>query len=323
VRRGRTDMKRRIEKKLDVAWVDRAQLKKMLTGALGGPSEEGKIEPERAAGTSDATGAAGAEETGGVGLDGSTRRKREWSEAEEAEAYAKFVALLHEPDPTISPVARLRSTLEAYQDSRDKNRGLLQSALYSMDADRLNSLKRRARHLELTFDGPDAKTSCALMRLEAEKDMLRQHVQDRMKKQYVWYNNLWLHVRGDKRDLPKVAHFIFDFVKQVLEYGEQFQKDMYFAMLEQIDNYEFTAVIANLTVNMIAGIEGLTNHDIVKWFRDNRGEVPPAVAELAEKQKDHPGKAGQELAEVPESSGHSPKMKKQATFFVTELGLEK
>lgn len=266
VRRGRTDMKRKIEKQLDVAWENRAFLKKMITGAPGGPSEEGKTEPERAAGVSDAPGAAGAEEAAGGGYSGTARRKREWTEAEEADAYAKFVALLRESDPTISPVERLRTTMKSYQESRDKNKGHLQSALYSMDADRLNSLKRRAQHLQLGSEG-DAKTSCALMRLEAERDMLAQHIQDRMKKQYLWYRELWHHVRGDKRDLPKVAHFIFDFVKQVLEYGEEFQKDMYYAMLEQIDNYEFTAVIASLVVNMTNGIEGVSYHDIVEWFR--------------------------------------------------------
>merc|ERR1719271_2018556 len=124
----------------------------MITGAPGGPAEEGKTEPERAAGASDAPGAAGAEEAAGGGYNGGTRRKREWTEAEEADAYAKFVALLREPDPTISPVARLRSTLHQYQESRDRSRGHLQSALHSMDADRLKSLTRRARHLELRTD---------------------------------------------------------------------------------------------------------------------------------------------------------------------------
>merc|ERR1712232_1460259 len=114
--------------------------------------------------------------------------------------------------------------------------------------------------------------------------MLQQHVQEHMKKQYLWYRDLWTSVKGDKRDLPKVAHFIFDFLKQVLEHGEEFQKDMYFAMLEQIDNWEFTGVIASLIVNMIAGIENLTNQDIIEWFRQNRGDVPEPIVELAGKQ---------------------------------------
>merc|ERR1712070_249947 len=150
-----------IEKQLDGCWDNRGLLKKMLTGAPGGPVEEGKTEPERAAGTSDAPGTTSAEDASG-GHDGSGRRKREWTEAEEADAYAKFVALLREPDPTISPVARLRSTLHLYQEARNRNRGHLQSALYSMDADRLNALKRRAQHLELASD-KEAAASCALM----------------------------------------------------------------------------------------------------------------------------------------------------------------
>jgi len=315
VRRGKLDMKRKIEKQLDVAWVDKARLKSLLASHerrpedLPAPGQPGS----GAAGASDAPGAAGAEEAS-AGHDGGNRRKREWTEAEETEAYSKFVALLREPDPAISPLARLQSTLAGYQETRDKNKGHLQSALYSMDADRLNSLKRRAQHLQLASDGPDAKTSCALMRLESERDMLTQHIQDRMKKQYLWYRDLWHHVRGDKRDLPKVAHFIFDFVKQVLEYGEVFQKEMYFAMLEQIDNYEFSAVIASLVVNMIAGIEGVTMHDIIGWFRQHRGEVPPAVAELTGKEK-----AGPDLGEASDMGSPSARGKsKQSLTFVTE-----
>jgi len=310
--RGRIDMKRKIEKQLDVAWVDRAQLRKMITGAPGGPAEEGKVEAEK-----NMSDAPAAEEAAG-GHEGGARRKREWTMEEEAEAYAKFVALLREPDPTISPVGRLRTTLQSYQESRDANRDDLQSALYSMDADRLNSLKRRAQHLQLRSVGPDAQMSCELMNLQAEHDMLRQHIQDRMKKQYLWYRDLWHHVRGDKRDLPKVAHFIFDFVKQVLEYGEEFKQEMYFAMLEQIDNFEFTAVIASLVVNMTAGIEGMSNQDIVEWFRRNRGEVPAAVAELTGKEKDHPGKSGNELGDVTETEGRSKSTKKSLSF-VTEV----
>jgi hypothetical protein len=196
----------------------------LLKKFQGGAAEEGKTEPERTAGNVDAPGAAGAEETV-AGGEFDKRRKREWTEAEEAEAYDKFVELLRESDPTISPVARLRATLSAYQEARDKHKGHLQSALYSMDADRLSSLKRRAQHLPISSEGPtaDAKAACAMMRLEAERDMLQQLTQDRMKKQYLWYRDLWACVRGDKRDLPRVAHFIFDFVKNVLEYGEEFR----------------------------------------------------------------------------------------------------
>lgn len=335
LRRGRMDFKRKIEKQLDVIWgqgaagdeaaqrgANRAALRKLI--ATGGPAEEGKMEPERAAGAPDAQGAPGSEEMPGGGQDGSLRRKREYTEAEEADAYAKFVALLRETDPNISPVARLRSTLQSYQESRLKHRGHLQSALYSMDADRLNSLKRRARFLQPTSDGPlaDAKTACSLMRLEAERHMLGQHTEEHMKKRYLWYRDLWHHVRGDKRDLPRVAHFIFDFVKQVLEYGEEFQKDMYYAMLEQIENYEFTPVIASLTVNMTVsspGIDGVGPQDIVEWFRATRGEVPPSVMELTGKQE-HPAKLNTELGDGQELGvGAEAKGSKNSLTFLTAV----
>merc|ERR1719393_1008564 len=67
-----------------------------------------------------------------------------------AEAYLKVIALMRETDPTISPVARLRETLQTYQKARDTHRAQLQETLYSMDADRLHSLKRRANNLKPT-----------------------------------------------------------------------------------------------------------------------------------------------------------------------------
>mmetsp|Transcript_143312 Transcript_143312/g.260777 ORF Transcript_143312/g.260777 Transcript_143312/m.260777 type:complete len:716 (+) Transcript_143312:193-2340(+) len=328
-RRGRTDFKRKIEKQLDVAWENRSVLKKLITANPGANAEEGKgAEPDnRATGSADAPGATGAEEVAGGGHEGADRRrKREWTESEEAEAYAKFVALLREPDPTISPVARLRSTLHSYQESRDKHRGNLQSALYSMDADRLNSLRRRAAHLQPKSDGPtaDAKSACALMRLEAERDMLQQHIQEKMKKQYLWYKELWQNVRGDKRDLPMVAHFIFDFVKQVLEYGEEFKKEMYFAMLEQIENFEFTDVIARVVVSMVKGIDGVSTNDLVEWFRKNRSHenppVPASVEELTGRQ-DYTAKASTselgdvDLAGETRASGKNVK----GSSFITEV----
>lgn len=332
MRRGRTDFKRKIEKQLDSAWSpeNRSVLKKLLAASAGANAEEGKgAEPDnRTPGSPDAPGATGAEEAAGGGHEGADRRrKREWTESEEAEAYAKFVALLREPDPTISPVARLRSTLHSYQETRDKHKGNLQSALYSMDADRLNSLRRRAAHLQPKSDGPtaDAKTSCALMRLEAERDMLQQHIQDRMKKQYLWYRDLWRLVCGDKRDLPNVAHFIFDFVKQVLEYGEEFKKEMYFAMLEQIENFEFTDVIARVVVSMVKGIDGVSTNDLVEWFRKHRSDenppVPPGVEQELTGRQDHTTKTGgSELGEVdlagePRPSGKAVK----ASSFITEV----
>lgn len=215
-----------------------------------------------------------------------------------AEAYLKVIALMRETDPTISPVARLRETLQIYQKARETHKDQLQDTLYSMDADRLHSLKRRAHHLHPKSHGPtsDAKTSCQLMRLEAEKEMLetiiyqdkREHKQ---KKQFFWYRDLWRTIASDKRELPDVARFIFDFVKKVLEYGEDFTKEMYFSMLSKIENFEYNGVISKLVVKMLDGIEGVKLADLVEWFKKNRGEVPPKVRDFTER-ADHPVKSG-------------------------------
>jgi len=270
-------------------------------------------------------GAGGGEDTAqGAGTGAGGRRKRPTeaekahAEAEEAAAYDKVVQLLREPDPTISPVARLRSTLGSYQAARERHKGDLEKMLLSMDADRLNSLKRRASHLKPTAGGAysDAKASHALCRLEAEKDMLEQHLQERMKQQYLWYRNLWTYVQSDKREMPAVAHFIFDFVKQVLEYGEIFTAAMYFAMLEQIENFEFTSVISGLVINMIKEIQDVTPELVVKFFEVSRDSVPLHILELVEQSGkiDPPLAAG--TAALPGANGSAPEPR--GTTFVTE-----
>lgn len=282
VRRGRNDFKRKIEKQLNDAFKDRGLFRRLMQDGRVDGDEARRGEPER-----EKSPGPGAEEAAGGGHDGKGKKKREWTEAEEAEAYAKVVALLREPDPTISPVARLRSTLVQYQSSRDTHCTQLQSALYSMDADRLNSLKRRAKHLRPKSEGPtaDAKTSCALMRLEAERDMLEQHLQEKMKRQYLWYRDLWYHVQNDKRELPRVAHFCFDFVKQVLEYGEVFTDEMFHAMLSQIESFEFAeanngTILAKLVVKMAKDISGVGTDGISEWFLTHRREIPREIEKL-------------------------------------------
>jgi hypothetical protein len=215
-----------------------------------------------------------------------------------AEAYLKVIALMRETDPTISPVARLRETLQIYQKAREEHKDQLQNTLYSMDADRLHSLKRRAHNLNPKSHGPtaDAKTSCQLMRLEAEKEMLERHIRDQQRKQFFWYRDLWRTIYQDKRELPDVAKFIFDFVKKVLEYGEDFTKEMYFSMLSKIENFEYNGVISKLVVKMLDGIEGAKLADLVEWFKKNRGEVPPKVRDFTER-ADHPVKSGTDDAD--------------------------
>jgi len=272
-RRGRTDIRRKIEKQLDSAWSDRAAYKRCFDKSLivdgsGVPADfewpsvsEAVVAPEE------------------VGED--RRKKREWTEEEEARAYAKVELLLREPDPTISPVARLQSTLQSYQAVRDRHRGDLQTALYSMDADRLHSLHRRAVHLRA--GSTDVATSCALMRIEAEKDMLSKHLEGNMQRQYLWYRELWYYLQATKKELPtkevpRVAHFIFDFVKQVLEYGKEFKKQMYDEMLSQIQNEEYDELVSALVVHMVDGIEDVTTQDLLVWFKEHRGPVPDGVS---------------------------------------------
>merc|ERR1712224_163196 len=113
------------------------------------------------------------------------------------------------------------------------------------------------------------------MRLEAEKEMLEKHIREAQKRQFFWYRDLWNTVKKEKNELTDVVHSIFDFVKNVLEYGEEFTRDMYFSMLSKIETREYdqSAVMAKLVVKMARdGIEGVKLSDLVDWFNKNRGE---------------------------------------------------
>lgn len=301
------NFKRKIEKQLDVAWTDKLFYRRMDVANVKefSPDEPGRWAggPEEQNGLAGAGGAAGAGGVGGgdaappsggvageeggvvaaAGV-GSGRRKRGEpakvpTQEEEASAYEKVEQMLREPDPGISPVGRLRTTLAQYQASRDRHRGYLEATLSALETDRLDSLKRRAVHLQPCSE--DAQSCCALMRVEAEKDMLRLHLDEGMKRQYLWYRSLWTYVQSDKREMKEnnVAHFIFDFVRKVLEHGKAFRSDMYFAMLGEIEDYEFSFVISSLVVSMINEIEGATHEAILQWFFDNRGSVPSHVAD--------------------------------------------
>jgi len=198
---------------------------------------------------------------------------------------------------------------------------MLETVLRSMDADRLNSLKRRSAHFKPSSHGveADAKASCALMRIEAERDMLSQHLQERMMQQYLWYRSLWSLVQSDKRDLPPVAHFIFDFVKQVLEYGEIFRAEMYWAMLDKIEAFEYTPVISSLIVNMVREIDGVTVEALVEWFGAVLGCVPLNVSKVLEELSDLGDATGAPLTTgVRKQTGGSDMSR--GTTFVTEMG---
>lgn len=279
-RRGRIDIKRVILRDLDKVEIHKRLLSDDKSRYNQGMDEGRNAEAERGANAPETSGSPGVEGRIDAGAEGGLRRKRELSDEDETAAYQKVVELLvAHPSPQISPVGRLRSTLHSYQASRNHHRSQLKSILVSLDVDRGISLKRRVSNLPRE-PMRDAKSFCKLVGLEAEKDMLEQHIQDNMKDQYLWYRELWLQVQHDRKNLPSVAHFIFDYVKQVLEYGIAFTKDMYYAMLNEIENFEFSQVVARLVISMLDGIADVTQGDLIAWFKQNRGEVPQQIALL-------------------------------------------
>lgn len=185
----------------------------------------------------------------------SVDRRRRRADRLEADEAAKHVA-------KFKAVARLRAALFAYQASREERRERLTEKLQTMN----HPISFRRRNSKLSSGTP--------MRTE-----------DRCQSQHAWYRDLLCRLHDDKQNLPRVAHYIFDCIRQVLEWKE-FGQDNYFAMLEQIEDHEYSRVIAGLVVNMIGGIGDVTTQDLVVWFEQHRGAVPPFVAELLEEHSD-------------------------------------
>lgn len=285
------------------------------------------MEAERVTGANavDASGgAAGTERpTDGGGEAGDRRRQRDLVETEEIVVHAEEaeeavartrVYLLKSAEA----VTQLRSALNAYQALRECKKDELLNTTHAMDVERPNLLRWKAANMQEWVTSDWKKSSSVSPTRGAESEG-----EERMQRQHQWYRDLLTRVQGDRR-LPSVMHFIFDFVKQVLEYGEEFRKDMYFTMLQHIEDSEFSTAVSNLVVNMIRGIEDLNTQDLVIWFEQNRGGVPQHIRELLE------CKTGTELAEVVDSgmrvstvSGGEPTSRKsdhpRSLTFVTEM----
>jgi len=344
-RRGRTDIKRRIEKQLDTVWGDRSfwkrcntvprdldvqELRRRCHGddvklatvdrflreltSLHEEARGGKEEAERAVGSmaADASGgAAGAERPTDGGGEGGDRR-RQWEEDEDVahpeEAEEAVVRTRNHLRRSADAVAQLRSALNAYQALRDEKKDELLNTTLTMDKERPNLLRWKAANMQEWVKSDWKKTTKGSPTQGAESEG-----EERMQRQHQWYRDLLTRVQGDRR-LPSVVHFIFDFIRQVLEYGEEFRKDLYYVMLREIEDSECTKVVSNLVVNMIRGIDDLTTQDLVTWFEQNRGGLPRHIKELLE------CKSGTELTDVEESpGGDSGKQISRTLTFVTEM----
>merc|ERR1712039_112649 len=210
-------------------------------------------------------------------------------------------AQMREQESDNSSVARLRTALLAYQSTRQQKCSTLEKALQTKDGPRGSSQKRGAKGHRGAARGADGDAG------------------ERLHKQLRWYYDLLVQLHEASQDPPKVAYFILDFVRQVLEHGEEFQKDMFIAMLEQIDNIEFTKVISSLVINVVRGIEGMTVQNLVAWFENNRGDVPKHVTEQ-ERAESSRSMRGSELPDVPMTARASVagSVGKRTLTFVTE-----
>lgn len=92
-----------------------------------------------------------------------------------------------------------------------------------------------------------------------------------------------------RRDLPRVVHFMLDFLQRVIEFGEVFTPDLLKTMLRKIDSEEFNHPDSGPLVSHVArelaqrsGAGGIGA--LVEWFRKERGECPAGILQ------DAPGK---------------------------------
>lgn len=189
----------------------------------------------------------------------------------------------------------LQLALATYQASRDSNRDHLLESLRLMDDDRPNRVRRR-----LKLESASAATRGG-------------GGEDRVRRQVELHRELLQRAQSDKGPLDGVVHWMLDSLKHVLECGEEFRKETFFAMLERIEDCEFSRLVSAIVVKMAEGID-VTPEELVARFQQDRGAVPPRVRELLE------GDAAHVRALLASPGRRSPQSpgSRAPRFFVTE-----
>lgn len=189
----------------------------------------------------------------------------------------------------------LQLALATYQSSRDSSRDHLMESLRLMDDDRPNRLRRRLK----------LESASAAERGGGGEERVRRQVE--------LHRELLHMAQSHKGSLDGVVHWMLDSLKHVLECGEEFRKETFFAMLERIEDCEFSRLVSAIVVNMAHGT-GVTPEDLFTGLQQVKGAVPPHVCELLECDVAHmrallasPGRRS------PPSPGH-----RAPAFFVTE-----
>lgn len=178
----------------------------------------------------------------------------------------KAMEQLREPDPElseVSPIAKLRTAVQDYQDARDTKTEELKEKL-SNRTDPLEKLY----HQSVGSHG----ASRASPHSDPDQGDVRQGP---------WYRGLLLHVRSklDSKTPSKALHLVMDSVKQVLDQGLQFDAEAYFKVLAQIEAGDVVGPVASLLVTMLAGVPGVEPMELTSWFMQRADEVPPEILE--------------------------------------------
>jgi len=176
----------------------------------------------------------------------------------------KAMEQLREPDPVVSPIAKLRSAVQGYQASRDAKKAVLEEKL----SNRPDPLEKLYHHSAGGLHGGSRGSPHADLDLGDVR-------------QGPWYRGLLLHVRHklDSKTPSKALHLIMDSVKQVLDQGFQFDAEAYFKVLAQIEVGDVVGPVASLLVTMLAGIPGVEPLELPPWFEQRSGDIPPEILE--------------------------------------------
>jgi len=171
---------------------------------------------------------------------------------------------LREPDPQVSPVAKLRNAVYNYQATRDECHGKLEKTLTNQTVKRKQTIAGGAS--DARNENPEPKEEG--------------HPQNR------WYHGMLLQLERlfsemAVEPMPQAVHSIMDSVRQTLEEGRHFDSQAYFSLLEQLEPRDVTGPVCGVLLTLLNGL-GVEQHELVAWFRQNYDEFPGDLLEMQE-----------------------------------------
>ncbi|CEM07609.1 unnamed protein product [Vitrella brassicaformis CCMP3155] len=194
-----------------------------------------------------------------------------------------IMAILLDRDEMNDPIARIKSMLQDFSDTRQRFRHSLEQKLFAMESSRLPSCFRKSRYLSQQTHGADRRQQRSAgselrgMRLKAELEYLQQHAGKGMCRQILWYMSLLSCLHPRKRELSPVCFWLIECIRRVVERGRLFTRAMFFELLSSIEDCEVTPMLCMLFARMTEGIPDLAPSALIDYFVKERGFRPSAL----------------------------------------------